>query len=243
MLYNVFKPFVVLALRLVWRPTISGADRIPRRGAVILASNHVSGADTVFMPAQVPRTVRFLAKSDFYSGGSLVNRLIGLFLRSIGVMPIDRTGGAASRTALAAGLAVLGRGEVLGIYPEGTRSPDGRMYRGKTGAARMALQAGCPVIPVAMLGAFEAQRGRTFLPRRRPRIRVLVGEPIDVRSLVLEAGEASEGERLRYATDRIMDAIAAMSGQEQVPEYASEAKRRMAREAGRPTGSAPDRLP
>ncbi|WP_347042708.1 lysophospholipid acyltransferase family protein [Brachybacterium nesterenkovii] len=231
MLYNVFKPIVVLILRLVWRPAIEGAERIPDRGAVILASNHVSGADTVFMPAQVRRTVRFLAKSDFYSGGSLMNRMLGLFLRSIGVMPVNRSGGAASRTAIAAGLTVLERGEVLGIYPEGTRSPDGRLYRGRTGAARMALESGCPIIPIAMLGAYEAQKGRTFLPRRRPRIRVLVGEPIDARAAVAQMEAVSEGERLRALTDRVMDAIAAMSGQEQVPEYASDAKRRLRAES------------
>lgn len=231
MLYNVFKPIVVLILRIVWRPTIEGVERIPDQGAVILASNHVSGADTVFMPAQVKRTVRFLAKSDFYSGGSIVNRLLGLFLRSIGVMPVNRSGGAASRTAIAAGLTVLERGEVLGIYPEGTRSPDGRLYRGRTGAARMALQADCPIIPIAMLGAYEAQRGRTFLPRRRPRIRVVVGEPIVARAVVAAMGEASDGERQRVLTDHVMDAIAAMSGQEQVAEYASDAKRRLRAEA------------
>lgn len=239
MLYNVFKPIVVLILRLVWRPAIEGAERIPDRGAVILASNHVSGADTVFMPAQVRRTVRFLAKSDFYSGGSLMNRVLGLFLRSIGVMPVNRSGGAASRTAIAAGLTVLERGEVLGIYPEGTRSPDGRLYRGRTGAARMALESGCPIIPIAMLGAYEAQKGRTFLPRRRPRIRVLVGEPIDARAAVARMEAVSEGERLRALTDRVMDAIAAMSGQEQVPEYASDAKRRLrAESAAKDAGSA-----
>lgn len=239
MLYNVFKPIVVVILRLVWRPAIEGAERIPDRGAVILASNHVSGADTVFMPAQVRRTVRFLAKSDFYSGGSLMNRVLGLFLRSIGVMPVNRSGGAASRTAIAAGLTVLERGEVLGIYPEGTRSPDGRLYRGRTGAARMALESGCPIIPIAMLGAYEAQKGRTFLPRRRPRIRVLVGEPIDARAAVAQMEAVSEGERLRALTDRVMDAIAAMSGQEQVPEYASDAKRRLrAESAAKDAGSA-----
>lgn len=240
MLYNVFKPIVVLILRLVWRPAIEGAERIPDRGAVILASNHVSGADTVFMPAQVRRTVRFLAKSDFYSGGSRMNRVLGLFLRSIGVMPVNRSGGAASRTAIAAGLTVLERGEVLGIYPEGTRSPDGRLYRGRTGAARMALESGCPIIPIAMLGAYEAQKGRTFLPRRRPRIRVLVGEPIDARAAVAQMEAVSEGERLRALTDRVMDAIAAMSGQEQVPEYASDAKRRLLRaeSAAKDAGSA-----
>lgn len=239
MLYNVFKPIVVLILRLVWRPAIEGAERIPDRGPVILASNHVSGADTVFMPAQVRRTVRFLAKSDFYSGGSRMNRVLGLFLRSIGVMPVNRSGGAASRTAIAAGLTVLERGEVLGIYPEGTRSPDGRLYRGRTGAARMALESGCPIIPIAMLGAYEAQKGRTFLPRRRPRIRVLVGEPIDARAAVAQMEAVSEGERLRALTDRVMDAIAAMSGQEQVPEYASDAKRRLrAESAAKDAGSA-----
>lgn len=227
MLYNVFKPIVVLALRLIWRPRIEGAERIPASGAVILASNHLAGADTVFMPAMLHRQVRFLAKSDFYAGGSLTNRLLGLFLRSIGVMPVNRSGGAASRSALAAGRAVLAEGGALGIYPEGTRSPDGRMYRGRTGAARLALESGCAVIPIAMHGTFEAQQGRRFLPRRRPRIVAEVGEPLDVRALADAAADQSEGARVRHVTDAIMDAIAAMSGQEQVPEYASEAKRRL----------------
>lgn len=227
MLYNVFKPIVVVALRLIWQPRIEGAERIPATGPVILASNHLAAADTVFMPAMVRRQVHFLAKAELYAGGSPLNRLIGMFLRSIGVMPIERAGGAASRSALAAGRAVLDAGKVLGIYPEGTRSPDGRLYRGRTGAARLALEAGCPVIPIAMHGTFEAQRGRRFLPRRRPRIIAQVGEPLDVRAIADSAPEQGEGARLRHAADAIMDAIAQMSGQQQVPEFASDAKRRL----------------
>lgn len=236
MLYNVFKPIVVIVLRLVWRPRIEGAERIPATGPVILASNHLAAADTVFMPAMVRRKVHFLAKSDFYTGGGLGNRLLGLLLRSIGVMPIHRGGGADSRSALAAGTAVLARGHVLGIYPEGTRSPDGRLYRGKTGAVRMALESGCDIVPIAMVGTFEAQRGRRILPRRRPRIRALVGEPIDVGAVAAAAGDVPEGVRLRRATDAVMDAIARMSGQERAEEYAADSKRRLRSEAGGGTG-------
>ncbi|UYG16500.1 1-acyl-sn-glycerol-3-phosphate acyltransferase [Brachybacterium huguangmaarense] len=228
MLYNVFKPVVVLLLRLIWRPRIEGAENIPDRGGVILASNHLSVADTYFMPAQVRRTVHFLAKADYYAGGSLANRVLGLFLRSIGVMPINRNGGSASRAALTTGLALLAEGRVLGIYPEGTRSPDGRLYRGKTGAARMALESGCPIVPIAMIGAFEAQQGRRFLPHRHPRIRTVVGTPLDARALADASGAELEGPRLRVVTDAVMAAIRELSGQEYVDEYASEAKRRLA---------------
>lgn len=232
MLYNVFKPVVVVLLRLIWRPRLEGGQHIPARGGVILASNHLSIADTYVMPAQVRRTVHFLAKADYYAGGSLFNRVLGLFLRSIGVMPINRTGGSASRAALATGLDLLADGKVLGIYPEGTRSPDGRLYRGKTGAARMALESGCPIIPVAMIGAFEAHRGRHVLPRRHPRIRTVIGAPLDARALADASGAQLEGARLRAVTDAMMAAIRDLSGQEYVDEYASEAKRRLAAQSG-----------
>lgn len=230
LLYHLFKPVVTLALKIFWRPRLVGEENIPSHGPAVLASAHVAAADTFFMPALVHRTVRFLGKSDFFTGGSLLNRILGLFLRSVGVMPVNRSGGAASRSALAAGMSVLREGGLVGIYPEGTRSPDGRLYRGKTGAARLALEAGCPVVPIAMLGAHEAQRGRRFFPRRRPRITVLIGGPLDVQEIARAAGEMSEGERLRTVTDAIMAAIAELSGQEQVAEYAADAKRRLAAE-------------
>lgn len=225
MLYEIAKPPVAAVVRLLWRPGIRGAERIPRTGAVILAGNHLSAADTVFLPAQLERTVHFLGKADFFRGRSLPSRIVGAVMRQLRVMPVDRAGGSAAQAAIAAGLSVLGEGHVLGIYPEGTRSPDGRLYRGKTGVARLALSSGAPVVPVAMLGAFEASHGR-LLPRRRPRIVAVIGEPMDLRALAAERPELSEAQQLRRLTDAVIAAIGAMSGQEYVDEYAADVKAR-----------------
>ncbi|MEE1617613.1 lysophospholipid acyltransferase family protein [Brachybacterium sp. J153] len=232
MLYEIAKPVVMGVVRVLWNPTISGAERIPASGPVILASNHQAYSDTVFLPGQVRRSVHFLGKSDIFSGRGPLQRIAAAVMRGLRVMPVDRTGGSASAAAIEAGLAVLRDGGVLGIYPEGTRSPDGRLYRGKTGVARLALASGAPVVPVAMLGAHEAQRGRKYFPRRSPRIRAVVGEPIDVRALAASLGEAGEAERLRAVTDAVMDRIAELSGQERSDEYAADAKRRL-RASGR----------
>ena len=223
MLYRFLKPLVVALVVLLWRPGIRGAEHLPRRGGVILASNHVSWTETVFMPAQLPRVVHFLAKSDLMSGRSLRGRMVGALLRGIHLVPTDRGGGSASHGAVAAGLSVLRRGEVLGIYPEGTRSPDGRLYRGKTGAARMALEAGVPIVPAVAHGAYEAMQGRKLLPRRRPRIIIELGEPIDPRAAVHDVEPRRQAREL---TDLLMRELQKMSGQEYVPEYAADVKRR-----------------
>src|SRR5699024_3418196 len=152
-LYEIAKPFVMAVVRVLWNPTISGSEHIPEQGPVILASNHQAYSDTVFLPGQVRRSVHFLGKSDIFTGRSPLRRAAGAVMRGLHVMPVDRSGGNASRSAIEAGLAILERGEVLGIYPEGTRSPDGRLHRGKTGVARFALATGAPVVPVAMRGA------------------------------------------------------------------------------------------
>jgi len=226
-LYEIAKPFARALMRAVWAPTISGRGNIPATGPVILASNHLTYADTVFLPAQVRRSVHFLGKSDIFSGRSPIARLLGAIMRGLRVMPVDRSGGGASRSAIEAGIEVLSRGDVLGIYPEGTRSPDGRLHRGKTGVARFALATGAPIVPVAMIGAFEAQQGRTYLPRRRPRIHVEVGTPVLVSEVVARQAGADEATLLRAVTDEVMDRIAALSGQERVDEYASDVKRRL----------------
>lgn len=227
MLYEIAKPVVRVVVRALWNPTISGDEQIPEHGPVILASNHQAYSDTVFLPAQVRRSVNFLGKSDIFEGRSPVQRLVAAVMRGIRVMPVDRSGGSASRGAIEAGLAVLERGEVLGIYPEGTRSPDGRLHRGKTGVARFALATGAPVVPVAMLGAHEAQQGRRWLPRCRPRIRAVVGAPVDLRAVLAAHEGAEEATLLRAVTDEVMDAIHALSGQERVDEYASVVKQRL----------------
>ncbi|MCW1803749.1 lysophospholipid acyltransferase family protein [Brachybacterium squillarum] len=234
MLYDIAKGPVREVIRAVWRPDLRGAARIPSEGPVVLASNHCAYSDTVILPALIERTVHFLGKSDMFSGRSAAGRAAGLLMRQLRVMPVDRTGGSASEAAIEAGLEVLRDGGVLGIYPEGTRSPDGRLHRGKTGVARIALAAGAPIVPVAMIGSFEAQRGRRFLPRRHPRIRVLVGEPIDAAAIARSLDGAGTAVVLRAVTDAVMDAIAEISGQERVDEYAGDVKRRL-REAGSPT--------
>ncbi|MFC0675980.1 lysophospholipid acyltransferase family protein [Brachybacterium hainanense] len=223
MLYEIAKPPVALVVRILWAPQIRGAERIPRSGPAILASNHLSAADTVFLPAQLDRTVHFLGKADFFRGRSLPGRAVAWVMRQLGIIPVDRTGGSASDGALEAGLGVLRRGEVLGIYPEGTRSPDGRLFRAKTGVARLALGTGAPIIPVAMLGAFEAGGGR-LLPRRRPRIIAVIGEPVDAEAIRAAHPELSAAELLRRIADTVVHEIGRLSGQEYVDRYAAEVK-------------------
>lgn len=237
MLYEIAKPVVMGVVRVLWNPTISGTEHIPESGPVILASNHLAYSDTVFLPGQVRRSVHFLGKSDIFSGRSPVQRVAGAVMRGLRVMPVDRSGGPASRSAIGAGLEVLARGGVLGIYPEGTRSPDGRLYRGKTGVARFALSTGAPIVPVAMNGAFEAQGDRRIFPHRRPRIHAVLGTPVDVRSIVERCDGADEATVLRAVTDEVMERIQELSGQERSAEYAADVKRRL--RAADAAGAAP----
>lgn len=225
MLYEIAKPPVRAVMTAVWKPAVSGAEHIPGHGPVILASNHLAYSDTVILPASLRRTVHFLGKSDIFAGGSPLNSVFASIMRGLHVMPVDRSGGNASRSAIEAGLEVLNAGRVLGIYPEGTRSPDGRLYRGKTGVARFALATGAPIVPVAMLGTFEAQRGRRYLPRRSPPISVAVGEPVQLQHLELESLE--EAVAMRAITDAVIRRIQGLSGQQYVDEYAADVKQRL----------------
>jgi 1-acyl-sn-glycerol-3-phosphate acyltransferase len=211
-------------LRMVFRPWVQGLSNVPETGGAILASNHLSFSDSIFLPLAVDRKVTFLAKSDYFTGRGAKGRLTAAFFRLADQLPIDRSGGGASEAALRTGLKVLGQGNLLGIYPEGTRSPDGRLYRGKTGVARMALQAGVPVLPVAMVGTDEAQP----IGRRIPkvvRIGVRIGRPLD-----FSRYEGMEEDRfvLRSITDEIMYELMQLSGQEYVDVYASVMKERLA---------------
>lgn len=224
-LYEIAKPPVRTVMQAIWKPTISGTEHIPAGGPVILASNHLSYADTVILPAQIRRTVHFLGKSDIFTGRSPLNPLVASIMRGLHVMPVDRSGGNASRTAIEAGLSVLRDQKILGIYPEGTRSPDGRLHRGKTGVARFALATGAPIVPAAVIGAFEAHCGRRYLPRRAPRISVVLGEPIRLEALDLSDRE--EALVLRELTDLVMARIQQLSGQEYHDEYAADVKKRL----------------
>src|SRR4051812_20993290 len=211
-------------LRLIFRPWITGVDNVPTEGPVILASNHLSFSDSIFLPLLLDRKVTFLAKADYFTGRGAKGRATAMFFRLADQLPIDRGGGRASEAALNTGLKVLRRGDLLGIYPEGTRSPDGRLYRGKTGVARMALEAGAPVIPVAMVGTDEAQPIGRKLPKV-VRIGVKIGKPLD-----FSRYEGMEGDRfvLRSITDEIMYELMKLSGQEYVDIYAASMKERLA---------------
>ncbi|GHB77824.1 1-acyl-sn-glycerol-3-phosphate acyltransferase [Streptomyces cirratus] len=207
-------------LRLLFRPRIEGLENIPPQGAAIIAGNHLSFSDHFLMPAILKRRITFLAKAEYFTGPGLKGRLTAAFFRSAGQIPVDRSGKDAGQAALREGLGVLAKGELLGIYPEGTRSHDGRLYKGKVGVAAMALGAGVPVVPCAMVGTFEIQPPGQKIPNIR-RVTIRFGRPLD-----FSRYEGLEGERaiLRAVTDEIMYAVLELSGQEYVDRYAAEVK-------------------
>lgn len=226
MAYFFLKNFVLgPILRLIFWPWIRGAQNIPKSGAAILASNHLSFSDSIFLPLKVSRPVTFLAKSDYFTGKGIKGALTRWFFKATGQLPIDRSGGKASEDSLNTGLGVLERGLLLGIYPEGTRSPDGKLYRGRTGIARMVLESGVPVIPVAMIDTEKVQAIGQKFPRIR-RVGVIVGEPLDFSRF---AGMEGERAVLRAVTDRIVYEVMRLSGQKYEDVYASTVRNRMAR--------------
>ena len=211
----------------VFRPVEEGADNVPRTGAAIIASNHLSFADWLFMPLALDRRVTFVAKSDYFTGAGLKGWAQKRFFAGTGQVPIDRTGGRASEGAMRAGLKVLQRGELFGIYPEGTRSHDGRLYKGRTGVARLALLSGAPVVPSAIIGTdVIAPPGKIVTKVVSPTVRF--GAPLD---FTRYAGMSEDRFILRSITDEIMYAIMELSGQEYVDLYAPSAKEAAAREA------------
>jgi 1-acyl-sn-glycerol-3-phosphate acyltransferase len=223
--YWVTKYTLGVALKIVFRPRAWGVTNVPRRGPVILASNHLSFSDHFFGPLPVPRKVIFLAKSEYFTGRGLKGLISKAFFTGVGQIPIDRGGGEASEGAIRTGLRVLAAGQVLGIYPEGTRSPDGRLYRGKTGVARLAIESGAPVVPCAMIDTFRFQPPTTIWPNPRVRPGVRFGEPLDFSRY---RGQQGDGVLLRTVTDEIMQAIAKLSGQEYVDIDARRAKAELA---------------
>lgn len=218
MFYWILKYLVVgPVLKAIFRPWIVGAKNVPKTGAAILASNHLSVMDSIFLPLVIERPMSFLAKAEYFTGKGLKGWATKWFMKGTGQIPIDRSGGSASEAALNTALQVIGRGDLLGIYPEGTRSPDGRLYKGRTGLARMALVAKVPVIPVVMVDT------DTMLPigSSRPRlvrVGMVIGEPLD-----FSRYEGFEDDRfvLRSVTDEIMVALQQLGGQAYVDEYAS----------------------
>ncbi|MFJ8568173.1 lysophospholipid acyltransferase family protein [Streptomyces sp. NPDC093514] len=207
-------------LRLLFRPRIEGLENIPAEGAAIVAGNHLSFSDHFLMPAILKRRITFLAKAEYFTGPGVKGRLTAAFFRSAGQIPVDRSGRNAGQAALREGLSVLAKDELLGIYPEGTRSHDGRLYKGKVGVAAMALGAGVPVVPCAMVGTFEIQPPGKKIPKIR-RVTIRFGEPLDFSRY---AGMEGERAVLRAVTDEIMYAILGLSGQEYVDRYAAEVK-------------------
>jgi len=207
-------------LKLVFRPHVEGAENVPASGPAILASNHLSYADWLFMPLTLPRRVTFVAKAEYFTTPGLKGWFQRKFFSGAGQVPIDRSGANAAEGALASASKILGEGELFGIYPEGTRSHDGRLYRGKTGVARLALETGVPVIPVAVLGTdVVAPPGKKFGSFTRPGVRF--GKPLD-----FSRYEGMENDRyiLRAITDEVMYEIMELSGQEYVDMYATTAK-------------------
>jgi 1-acyl-sn-glycerol-3-phosphate acyltransferase len=218
--YWIVKAILAPILRLMFRPWVENPEHFPTEGAAILAGNHTSFLDNFLIPLVVPRKVTFLAKSDYFTGTGIKGKLQKSFFAGVGMIPIDRSGGAASEAALNTGLKVLADGNLLGLYPEGTRSPDGRLYRGKTGVARMALEAGVPVVPVALIGMFDVQPAGRMMPKIK-KVGVRVGKPLDFSRYA-----GMEGDRfvLRSITDEIMYELMMLSGQEYVDTYATKAK-------------------
>lgn len=224
MKYIVIGPLV----KAIFRPWIVGRRNVPAEGAAILASNHLSVSDSIFLPLMIDRPMSFLAKSDYFTGKGLKGWATRMFMKATGQIPIDRTGGKASEASLNTGLQVLGRGDLLGIYPEGTRSPDGRLYRGRTGLARMALEARVPVIPVVMVDTDVVMPIGRSIPRVG-RVGVVIGEPMDFSRFA-----GMEGDRyiLRSVTDEIMVALQRLGEQTYDDVYASTVKSRLPAASG-----------
>jgi 1-acyl-sn-glycerol-3-phosphate acyltransferase len=202
---------------LAFRPKVKGLRNVPATGPVIIASNHLSFSDSIFMPLVVPRKVTFLAKSEYFTSPGPKGLLKKLTFIALGQVPVDRSGGRRSEAALITGLQVLAENECLGIYPEGTRSPDGRLYKGRTGIARIAIESGAPVIPVAMFNTEKIQPTGKVIPKIM-RVKMVFGEPM------FFEGDSSDLLYLRDVTDQIMKKIQELSGQEYVDIYASRRK-------------------
>ncbi len=221
MLYWVLKNIVIGPwLRVLFRPWVEGRENLPDRGAAMLASNHLSFSDSFFLAVVLNRPLTYLAKSDYFTGRGIKGYFTKLFFNGVGQVPVDRSGGRSAEAVVLTATRLLGDGALLGIYPEGTRSPNGTLYRGRTGAARMALEAKVPIVPVAMINTYEIQPPGVIKPRLR-RVGIRVGKP-----LTFDRYEGLEDDRfiLRSVTDEVMYELMTLSGQEYVDMYATRAK-------------------
>jgi 1-acyl-sn-glycerol-3-phosphate acyltransferase len=216
MLYTLTRKTMSPVARLIYRPVIEGTENIPRTGPLLLASNHLSFVDSIVIPLAAPRRVVFLAKAEYFTGHGIRGGLNRAWFTAVGAVPIQRGTAGAAQGALDSALEILHEGLAFGIYPEGTRSRDGRLYRGRTGVAWLALTARCPVVPVGLSGTQDIQPVGSRVPRIR-RISVRFGKPLDFSHL----RDAKPGPARREATDTIMEAIRGLSGQELVGHYNS----------------------
>jgi len=236
--YRLMKLIVAPMLKIFFRPWVEGMDNIPSTGPAILASNHLSFSDSFFLPALMKRRVTFIAKSEYFTGTGIKGKLTAAFFRGVGQLPVDRSGvRGAGEAAIRSGIAVIERGELFGVYPEGTRSPDGKLYRGKVGGvARIALATGAPVIPVAMIDTEKLQPPGQVRPNFGVRPGIRIGAPMD-----FSRYQGMENDRfiLRSVTDEVMYEIMRLSGQEYVDVYATAAKRRLQDEK-KQSGKAPE---
>ncbi|GIH96492.1 lysophospholipid acyltransferase family protein [Planobispora siamensis] len=230
MFYWVVKAILWPFLHLIFRPWAEGVENVPKEGPVILAGNHLSFADHFFGALFLPRKVISLGKAEYFTGKGVKGMISRAFFSGVGTVPIDRSGGKASEAALRTGLRILREGHVLGIYPEGTRSHDGRLYKGKTGVARLALESRVPVIPWAMINTFEMMPPGRPVPKLGIRPGVKFGKPLDFSRYY---GMEEDRLVLRAVTDEIMYALMELSGQEYVDKYAASAKAEAARMAER----------
>ena len=226
--YYVTKAVAGPVLHMLWRPTVTGGENVPESGGAIIASNHVSIADSLFLPLMVRRPVTFAAKAEYFTGTRLIDRATAAYLRRTRMLSVDRVGARAGQEMLMSALRLLQVGQLFGIYPEGTRSPDGRLYRGRTGVGWLALASGVPVVPVAMVGTDRVLPPGSTRPHLG-RVEVRIGKPL---TFAERFGEDARGSRpakaRREVTDEVMQAIQALSGQEYTPMYASDRKAELA---------------
>jgi 1-acyl-sn-glycerol-3-phosphate acyltransferase len=213
LLYTVGQWTVAPAMRLGWRPKVDGLEHVPTRGGAILAGNHLSVADELFLGTVVTRHIAFWAKAEYFSGGGVAGWVTRTVIGGLGAIRVDRGGGRAALAAFDGAIPVLKAGDLVAVYPEGTRSPDGRLYRGRTGVARLALAAGVPVIPVGVIGTDRVQPIGNLMPKLGPKVEVKFGKPMDF------TGRTADSAGLRSITDEVMAEIQKLTGQEYVARY------------------------